>query len=355
MVSVLVAFLPLLESGQWMIRLWDFPKLQLAVITGILAIGAVVLIRRRQKKWWPGVIFTSLVIATIWQSSYVVPFTPIWTVEAAEAKTDANTFDVLVVNLNFENEQFDKVNEEIAKLDPDVLILIEIDRQWLKVLDTIRSGYDYHEEVIRGEGLGLSVWSRLEMSSSRVRHVIDERRASIWSDLKIGGESFRLVAVHPTPPGLPKREGDGRHNSRIRDAELVLIAKEIARQDGRSWVVAGDFNDVAWSHTTRLFKRTSGLKDPRIGRSFMGTFHAANPFVRFPIDHVFVSDGFSISGLSRHRISGSDHFAVRARLALDSSRMGTTPEPVGDDRENADEIIDEGREDEAENESGEKL
>jgi len=191
----------------------------------------------------------------------------------------------------------------------------------------------------------MSVWSRQKVLSAETRFIVEDRRPSIWMVLLNEREEWNLVAVHPTPPGLKDATGEARRNSRVRDAELALIAGEIAEQSDRAWIVAGDFNDVAWSHTTRLFKRLSGLRDPRIGRSFMGTFHADYPLVRFPIDHVFVSDGFTIGELSRCRITGSDHFGVFAALHMSQSSPGTTPKPEGDDRPEAAEIITEGRED----------
>ena len=168
----------------------------------------------------------------------------------------------------------------------------------------------------------------------------------LWTEIEYSpGHRFNFIGVHPTPPGLLDSTGDARRDSRVRDAELVLIAKEIAEKNDQSWVVAGDFNDVAWSHTTRLFKRISGLSDPRIGRSFMGTYYAQYPPFRCPIDHVFLSDGFSVSSLSRTRITGSDHFAVIADVAFDDPHAGSDPKPSGNDHDEANKIVDEGKED----------
>jgi endonuclease/exonuclease/phosphatase (EEP) superfamily protein YafD len=154
-----------------------------------------------------------------------------------------------------------------------------------------------------------------------------------------------FVGVHPTPPGLMDSIGDARRDSQVRDAELILIAKEIANRSDEVWIVADDFNDVAWSHTTRLFNRISGLLDPRVGRTFMGTYMADYPPYRCPIDHVFLSEGFTLGSLARKKITGSDHFTILATVSLSQPQVGVTPVPQGDDRKDARQIVEEGMKD----------
>jgi endonuclease/exonuclease/phosphatase (EEP) superfamily protein YafD len=138
-----------------------------------------------------------------------------------------------------------------------------------------------------------------------------------------------LWGVHPEPPTPQESE-----SSAPRDAELLLVGKEV-RDHGSPVIVAGDLNDVAWSRTTRLFQRISGLLDPRIGRGRYSTFHARYPFLRWPLDHVFHSDHFRLVDLRVLSGFGSDHFPILAVLNLEPERRKEQERPEPADREDA--------------------
>jgi endonuclease/exonuclease/phosphatase (EEP) superfamily protein YafD len=66
-----------------------------------------------------------------------------------------------------------------------------------------------------------------------------------------------------------------------------------------------------------MFKRLSGLRDPRVGRGLFNTFHASYPLFRYPVDHIFVSPGTGLAALERVEVPGSDHFGMLVSLDLD--------------------------------------
>lgn len=45
------------------------------------------------------------------------------------------------------------------------------------------------------------------------------------------------------------------------------MGREAEKHDAPT-IVSGDFNDVAWSYTTKMFQKASGLLDPRAAQGY---------------------------------------------------------------------------------------
>ena len=120
----------------------------------------------------------------------------------------------------------------------------------------------------------------------------------------------------------------------------MLVARELEARGGPA-VVTGDFNDVAWSHTSRLLQRLGGLLDPRVGRGLFNTFDATQPLLRYPLDHVLHTEHFTIAELRRLPFFGSDHFPMFAVLCFEpaAGQPNGVPAPKPGDRREAIESI----------------
>jgi endonuclease/exonuclease/phosphatase (EEP) superfamily protein YafD len=99
----------------------------------------------------------------------------------------------------------------------------------------------------------------------------------------------------------------------------------------------GDLNDVAWSYVTKLFRKVSGLLDPRRGRGFYSTFSANHRWMRFPLDYIFCSAHFGLVEMKKMPHNGSDHFAMYIHLQYQEKldKVQDKPEADGHEKEAA--------------------
>jgi endonuclease/exonuclease/phosphatase (EEP) superfamily protein YafD len=198
----------------------------------------------------------------------------------------------------------------IDEHSPDIILLAEPDEWWEEQLRPIRLQYPHSVLVPQTNTYGMLLYSKLPLSDTRIEYRVEPDVPSICSKVTLRtGDRFDLMCLHPRPPH-PGNDTDSR------DAELVLVAKQI-KDSNIPIIVCGDLNDVAWSHTTRLFLRLSHLLDPRLGRQFCNTFPVSNPFFRWPLDHLFHSRSFRFVTLRRLHHCGSDHFPVLVELSYE--------------------------------------
>ncbi len=343
---------PLIQTGYWIARLCDFPRAQLggaALVGAGCGLTAFGLGADPAYAWTAAII---CIIVAITQATQMIRYTRFWPTQLGPGNENSTVIRLLIANIDYENDQHEAVQQTLEREDPDALLIVEINEPWEASLKELLDKYPHRAGCVRGDGLGLTLLSRHELRNIEVRHLVSERRASIHGEMIVPGAGpMQFVALHPTPPGLDEDGYEGRRNSRPRDAELVMVAEQIRDDPKHHWLVFGDLNDVAWSHTTRLFRRLSGMQDPRIGRALLNTFHAQYRLLRYPLDHIFLSPRLGIRKLDRVRLPGSDHFGVLAEVAIPPEEPADNLEHAEadqEDREEASEIVSDGQETEQE-------
>lgn len=170
----------------------------------------------------------------------------------------------------------------------------------------------------------MHLYSRLPLSQSSIDYLVEDEVPSLHTRVRLrSGRDLRLHCLHPAPPSPTENDSSGE-----RDAELIMPGQEL-EDFGDPVIVTRDLNDIAWSDTTRLFRKISGLLDPRVGRGFYNSYHAGIWFVRWPLDHLSHSRHFKLSAMRRLPGFGSDHFAIYTELdyypETDTSASGLEP------------------------------
>lgn len=329
-----VTGMSLIESYQWWIRIWDFPRVQLLVaMLGVIV--ALVFVAGRGR-WW---LIAALGIASAWQMYRIFPYTPFGPSEvpiAAEIEgvEDDQCFSLMSLNVLQTNRDYAATIALIRDRDPDLLLLLETDRGWADALAPVLARYPHRVDKILDNKYGLMFATRLAVDDARIGAIIDAETPSVFARLRTRrGDAFEYMGLHPRPP-RPGQDTDKR------DAEIAIAATQ-ARAMNIPVLANGDFNDVAWSHTSQLFKRIGGYLDPRIGRGTFPTFPAALPFLRWPLDHLYITPEFRVRALDVERAVGSDHLPVSARLCLaPAAAHPPAPTTTREDAEDLNEILD---------------
>lgn len=330
--------LALIETDLWWIRVFDFPRLQIAAV---LLVALAVFGFAGPRGLLGGSVAVASLAALGWQVWMIAPYTPVWPRQmlATTACADGKRVRFLMANVLQDNRDSRTLLALVRETNPDLVLLTEIDDRWASEVAALSAT---HPETIlepRSNTYGIGLYSRLPLQGGQVRHLLDDDIPSILTRVELpDGTLFTLWGVHPAPP----RPGD---DTEERDAELLIVAREAAAAPGPA-VVAGDLNDVAWSATTTLFQRISGLIDPRIGRGLYATFNADWPLMKWPLDHLFASTDWTLAAFRRLPDIGSDHFPVLVELCHQppAAAVQEAVEPEPDDAEDASDHIDEGRE-----------
>ncbi|MDX1705389.1 endonuclease/exonuclease/phosphatase family protein [Pseudidiomarina sp.] len=314
---LITTLLPLTRKAVWWARLWDFPRLQQAVVALALLIAS---------GFWldPGSPYTWTLIGVqlfcgAWQLWWIFPYTVFGKREVARYKRGHSGehvdehLRILVVNVFQYNRNAVGLVRMINQQRPDVVVVVEADKWWMEQLTDIEDDYAHILRQPQTNSYGMLVYSVWPFKNEEIEFLVHETIPSMHFDLEMpGGRQVRMHCLHPSPPSIIDPE-----KTRKRDVELLKVADKTAEESGPV-IVTGDLNDVAWSHTTRQFLRESKLLDPRLGRGIYNTYHARFPLLRWPLDHIFHSEHFMLVEIKRLRGFGSDHFPLLVELALRS-------------------------------------
>ncbi|WP_314720463.1 endonuclease/exonuclease/phosphatase family protein [Rahnella variigena] len=329
-IMTLLTLLPFSRNQRWWVRVWDFPRLQMATLCLLFLLTELMIMPLSDG------ISTTIIILTVacmaYQSWWILPYTPFYRVQVKKTVSGSHSrIKIMNSNVLTTNRKAGALIAQIREHQPDILVLLETDQWWEDQMAVLDADYPHSLRCPLDNLYGMHVYSRLPMHSAKIQFLVADDIPSMHFRAELpSGEQVVMHCLHPMPPSPTEAD-----ESTDRDGELVAVGHTAAKATYPT-IVTGDLNDVAWSRTTRLFMKVSGLLDPRRGRGMFNTFHASYPFLRWPLDHVFHSKDFTLVSLQRLGFMGSDHFPILVELALTPCE-GQDQEPLEIDEEDLDE------------------
>lgn len=300
-IFIISPFLPATEHPHWFFRTADFVRLQSMAIE--IALIVLLLFFGNITNTFHLILFLGLTGAFIYQFVKVIKYSSFFPRKRTTSTSDG-CVSVLAANILQTNTNYEGFKDLIEKYNADVVLAMETNKAWEEGLKSIEAEYPYCIKETNEKFYGMLLYSKQKLIAPEVNYLVEDHVPSIHFQLPLGPETVYFQCLHPAPPSPTENE-----TSKERDAELIISAKKLRELD-QPIVVCGDMNDVVWSRVTRLFKKITGMIDPRIGRGFYSTYHAGYWFMRFPLDHLFHTDDLYVDKMERSKNFGSDHFAM---------------------------------------------
>lgn len=288
--------------ASWLLELFTHFPLQYAAV---LAVAVALAAAARS-----GPIAAALAVPLLWNASALVP---LHTGGPAAPLHDVR-LRIASVNVLAGNRRPEAVLDWLARADPDVVLAMEVDGDWVGALGSSTS----HELVSlqpREDNFGIAFLAR-RGHTGRVQwiSVTDSIVGpggvpAVSAEIVLGERAMRLLGLHTIPP-------TSRGNAAARDAQLRGAARW-ARGHKQSAII-GDFNVTRWSPRFRDLLRRGGLVDSGRGRGWQPSFPALGfPFaaLRIPIDHCVHTKDLVVTRRELGPEVGSDHYPLLVELA----------------------------------------
>lgn len=341
---ITVSVLPFINHQHWMLRVWEFGRIQLTVLQLLtLALGLFFMVDKDFLFWGTALVHVALIV---YNGVILFPYTSAFKKKAVQdIPKHSRTISIISVNVYQFNDRYQELINLVREVKPDILMTMESNQAWDDALTEIETDYPNFKKVPLENTYGIHFYTKLSTKYIKVNYFVADDLPSIEASLLTkDNTTFTFFGVHPPPPSPTEED-----NSKERDGELLSVGKKVKEMKGPI-IVVGDFNNVAWAKSSILFRKTSGLIDPRIGRGFVSTFHAKYKLLRFPIDLFFHSTDIFIEDFKTLRPVGSDHLPLFCKFFI-NYKEDTQEEDVEtleqEEKQEVKEMIEDGIEEES--------
>lgn len=267
-----------------------------------LLIAVVILLA--MKRWKSAAVFGLLAIVNL---AVIVPF-----YFGRATASPGPSVRAMLMNVNSQMGDPKRVAEAIRRIDPDFVVLEEVNSRWITDLADTLARYPHSQLTPRDDNFGIALLSRLPLGSRRTVYIGPASAPSIIAEIETPQGMCTVLATHPLPP-------IGSEYAAYRNAQFVALPAEV-RKAIHPVLLFGDLNCSPWSpHFARLLA-DSGLKDSTRGWGVQSSWPADNWLLRIPIDHCLYSPSIRITRRGIGPDVGSDHFPLIVEFQLPERR-----------------------------------
>jgi endonuclease/exonuclease/phosphatase (EEP) superfamily protein YafD len=299
-VTVIVGLLAVATAAGFLDRVsWVFEpatvfRLQYVVL--LLAAALLALALRQRYLVVAAVALSAVNIAAIapWQDG---PF-------SAASSADP-TLRIVAFNVKSGNHRYDQLAPLIARLQPDILGLVELTPGWAHAADSASSRVRPRGFVVQRGAYGMGLLSVSTPAALSARHFPADGPVVLIARFNIRDHPLTFVLVHVHTPFAGS----------VHERELRALAA--ARPSlGSSLIVCGDFNTVSWAAQFQDFSRSTGLTDVFRGAWHGYSWPSWSRLLGVPLDHCLVSSGLAVRERHFGPSIGSDHFPLVVDVAI---------------------------------------
>lgn len=235
----------------------------------------------------------------------LVDIAPRWFPAPVPAPNHVESLRLMIFNVNTRGDPA-KALRVIDKAQPDILLLLEVDRQWLMKLSPLRQKLPFQIAQPRSDNFGIALFSRFALEAQIVK-LGSLQLPSVHAFVDVHGLTLQFWGIHPPPP-------IGATMSALRDEQLAAVARQIQAQPLS--IMAGDFNTTPYARTFKALLHTTGLLHASSGFGIQGTWPLSLNILSIPIDHVLHTRDIVTTDQQVLWNTGSDHGALVVDLLV---------------------------------------
>jgi endonuclease/exonuclease/phosphatase (EEP) superfamily protein YafD len=283
----------LLDRWTPYLEITGFFRLQYAVVLGCAAVAAAAL-----RSFRVALAALLLVVLNVVVIARVPP-------APAAAVDGSSRLRFLVANVEYGNQDHDRLARLVDEVDPDVVALTELTPTWVRALSSALADHAYRRLAPQDGAYGVGLFSRVKLRESRIERLPAGGSPTIIATVAIGARPLAVVVTHVHTPFAGDR----------RTRQLHALAVEL-RNLGKPAAVCGDFNAAPWSQSIHELAQSADLRSTYGRFGLAATWPAdGSRLFRVPLDNCLVNESVAVADRRVGPDIGSDHLPLIVDLA----------------------------------------